>query len=210
MSYKLYVPTLYCKNSAKHTCTCTCMQKERERVIFYQILDRIRLRLYKPSHTLEALNKKTQERVFQVPQWDCFLWTYLLSISERNRQYEGLYKYVVGGGGGGGRGVIIVSGSKHACLIISCNVPIFILPISVLLTESPKYSISFAATRQNVSHHRNSYASLSVPGGITSIFWLKWFFWFLKIHCLYNFDAVKIWLYYRSKIKSTYRYQIYM
>ena len=121
--------------------------------------------MYRPSHTLEAINRKTQERISRVPRWDC---------SAVNKQAEQTvlmftYKYVVVGRGG--RGAIIVSGSKHACLIISCNIPIFILPISLLLTKSQKYPISFAATRQTLSHPRNSYASLSVPGGIMGPFY---------------------------------------
>ena len=79
------------------------------------------------------------------------------------------YKYVVVGIGG--RGAIIGSGSKHACLIISCNIPILILPISLLLTKRHKYPLSFAATRQTLSRPRNSYASLSVSGGITGPFY---------------------------------------
>ena len=53
-----------------------------------------------------------------------------MNLSAVNKQAEQTvlmltYKYVVVGRGG--RGAIIVSGSKHACLIISCNIPIFIL-----------------------------------------------------------------------------------
>ena len=113
-----------------------------------------------------------QEQISWVLWWDCFfffLWTYLLSISEQNRPVLMLtYKYVAVGRGG--RGANIVSGSKHACWII-CNIPIFILPISLLLTKSQKYPISFAATRQTLSHPRNSYASLSIPVGITGPFY---------------------------------------
>ena len=91
-----------------------------------------------------------------------------MNLSAVNKRTEQTV-YVVAGMGG--HGAIIVSGSKHACLIISCNIPIFILPISQLLTKSQKYPISFAATRQTLSHPRITYASLSIPGGITGPFY---------------------------------------
>ena len=72
---------------------------------------------------------------------------FFMTLSSVNKRAEQTvlmltYKYVVVGRGG--HGAIIVSGSKHACLIISCNIPIFVLPISLLLTKSQKYTISFA------------------------------------------------------------------
>ena len=93
---------------------------------------------------------------------------FFMNLSAVNKQAEQTvlmltYKYVVVGKGG--RGAIIVSGSKHACLIISCNIPVFILQ------KAKTIPYFFAATRQTLSHPRNSYASLSIPGGITGPFY---------------------------------------
>ena len=134
-------------------------ERERERIIFYQILDRIRLRLYNVGIPWQpSTGRHRNEFLGCLGGTVLFIYFFFMNLSAVNKRAEqtvlnlykyvgGVYKYVGGGGGrGGGQGPIIVSGSKHACLIISCNILIFILPISLLLTKSPKYPISFAAT----------------------------------------------------------------
>ena len=131
-----------------------------------------------------------------MPRWECFffcfffvlffLWTYLLWISERTRQYSGLYKYV-GIGGGGGRGAI-VSESKHACLIISCNIPIFILPISLTNISIVNKTIPYLLQQQGKTYPVQKL--LCKPQRSRrdhgSVFRLSWFFWFLKFIVLSN------------------------
>ena len=112
--------------------------------------------MYRPSHILEVLNRKTQEQISRVPRWDCFFMN-LSAVNKRAEQTVLMltYKYVVvvGGGDGregGGRAAIIVYGSKNSCLIISCNIPMFILPISLLLTKKQKISHIVCSNKSNL------------------------------------------------------------
>ena len=61
--------------------------------------------MYRSSHTVEALNRKTQERIPLVPKWNCFLVFFSMNLSAVNKRAEQTvlmltYKYVVEGRGG--------------------------------------------------------------------------------------------------------------